>query len=125
MSFFSYSLCEKLKNSEIGILYYIVITNNNIRKLKKARIMELNELRNEIRNIDCELMKLMKKRLEVAKQIGLEKQKNGIQIKNADVEKKVIERYVQFAKENNMDERISEEICKLLIEESVNLQNNL
>lgn len=87
--------------------------------------MGLDELRDEIRRTDEEIMLLSKKRLDLARQVGETKIAEGIPVRNRNVEKDVVSRYRRFAEENGMDPDKAEEICRALIQESVELQVSL
>jgi chorismate mutase/prephenate dehydrogenase len=86
---------------------------------------DLELLRKEIERIDSEIVELMIKRNEVAGEIGVLKNELGIPLRNKDVEKKVIERYRRMAENKNLPPDVSEAICRLLIESSVELQSTL
>ena len=87
--------------------------------------MGLEELREEIVKTDRMIMELLKKRLDLAKQVGEYKLANNKEVVNTSVEDTVVKRYVDFAVENNMDPENIEEVCRLLIKESVELQKRL
>lgn len=87
--------------------------------------MGLEELRDEIRAIDLEIMELMKKRLDLAREVGLFKIENGKEVVDPSVEEKVVERYRSFAEKNGMDPDNAERICRSMIKESVDLQLSL
>ncbi|MDR1690219.1 MAG: chorismate mutase [Candidatus Methanoplasma sp.] len=87
--------------------------------------MELEKLRDEIRKTDLDILMLMKKRLDLAKEVGLYKIKNGKEVVDASVEEKVVGRYRAFAEENGMDPDSAEAVCRILIRESVELQRSL
>ena len=88
-------------------------------------MMDLEELREEIVKTDRMIMELLKKRLDLAKQVGEYKLANDKEVVNTSVEDAVVKRYVDFAIENNMDPENIEEVCRLLIKESVELQKRL
>lgn len=87
--------------------------------------MELENLRKEIEKTDGEIMSLLKKRLDLAEEVGLYKIKKGKEIVDPAVESIVIKRYRDLAVSNGMNPDIAEEICRKLIQESVELQKNL
>ncbi|AIZ56915.1 chorismate mutase / prephenate dehydrogenase [Candidatus Methanoplasma termitum] len=86
---------------------------------------DLEQLRKEIEKIDSELIRLMIKRNEIAKEVGLLKNKKGIGLRNIDVEKKVMERYRRMSENTLLPPDVAEAICKLLIDSSVELQSGL
>lgn len=75
----------------------------------------LDHLRNEIRTIDDEILTLMSKRLKLAGEVGRVKFENGFAIKNFKVEKEVIERAKNRARELGLYEKLAEEVAKLQI----------
>jgi len=87
--------------------------------------MDLEELREEIVKTDRMIMELLKRRLDLARQVGEYKLANNKEVVNTYVEDAVVKRYVDFALENNMDPENIEEVCRLLIKESVELQKRL
>jgi Chorismate mutase len=87
--------------------------------------MDLEELRAEIVKTDRMIMELLKRRLDLARQVGEYKLANNKEIVNTSVEDAVVKRYVNFAIENDMDPENIEEVCRLLIKESVELQKRL
>ncbi|MBP5734618.1 MAG: chorismate mutase, partial [Candidatus Methanomethylophilaceae archaeon] len=66
--------------------------------------MELDELRDEIRKRDLEIIRLISERTELAKQIGMAKFEQGLPIRNVEVEKKVIARYVEEGSKYQLSE---------------------
>ena len=84
---------------------------------------DLEQLRKEIETIDEEIVKLMIRRNSVAKEVGILKNEKGIPIRNLDVEKKVAERYRRMAENSLLPPDVSESICRILIESSVELQS--
>lgn len=84
--------------------------------------MELNDIRNEIGEIDRELLSLMKRRLELAKLVGEDKVRTGAAVRNISQENNVIDRYRGFALENGMNPVYAEAVCRILMQESIEVQ---
>ncbi|MCL2295831.1 MAG: prephenate dehydrogenase/arogenate dehydrogenase family protein [Methanomassiliicoccaceae archaeon] len=84
---------------------------------------DLEQLRKDIEKIDREIVELMIRRNDAAKEIGVLKNELGIAVRNKDVEKKVIERYRRMAENTSLPQDVSESVCRLLIESSVELQS--
>lgn len=84
--------------------------------------MELNEIRDGIREIDFQILELMKKRLELAREVGKNKVETNSAVRNIPTENKVIDRYRGFALENGMNPVYAENICKMLMQESIEIQ---
>jgi len=62
---------------------------------------ELKKLRSEIDNIDNEILKLLNKRMKIAKKIGKIKNRENKQIYKPEREKEIIDRLVKISKEDN------------------------
>lgn len=79
----------------------------------------LDGKRAEITDFDREIMDLLRKRLDIAIEIGRYKAEHGLPAQNPDVEQKVIDRYRALAEERGMDPDTAEAICKAIMAESV------
>lgn len=84
--------------------------------------MTLEDTRNEIRDIDMQLLALMRRRLELAKLVGEDKVARNAPVRNIPQERNVIDRYRGFALENGMNPVYAEEICRILMQESIEVQ---
>lgn len=84
--------------------------------------MTLEETRNEIRDIDMQLLGLMKRRLELAKIVGEDKVERNAAVRNIPQELNVVDRYRGFALENGMNPVYAEKICRVLMQESIEVQ---
>jgi len=84
--------------------------------------MQLDEIRKEIEETDYQIVALMKRRLELAEEVGRTKAETGTPIRNIPVEEKVIARYRDYAEDNGMSPNTAEAVCKLLMQESVERQ---
>jgi chorismate mutase/prephenate dehydrogenase len=83
---------------------------------------ELETLRDEIQTIDAELLEMVARRLEVAKEIGLVKDKDGLRIRDPAREKTVFAEYVSKATSLGIDEDIASRLAITLVEASVRVQ---
>jgi len=79
--------------------------------------------RDEIAALDKEIMILLRKRLDLATEIGHYKTEHGLDIRNRTVELKVVDRYREFAEELGMDPDRTEIICRIIMQESVASEN--
>ena len=79
----------------------------------------LDAKRGEIAATDREIMTLLRRRLDIATDIGRYKAEHGLDVRNLTVEQKVIDRYRSLAEELDMDPDRAEEICKVIMGESV------
>lgn len=82
----------------------------------------LEKLREEIREVDDQILKLVSKRLELVKKIGEIKRKRGLPIVDSNVEKEVIERALVSSREFGLDRDFTVKLVNLLIAEAVRLQ---
>jgi len=83
---------------------------------------ELATLRDEIQALDAELLETVARRLEVAREIGLVKEKDGRQVRDLAREKIVIAEYVRNATSLGIDEDIASRLAGTLVEGSVRVQ---
>ena len=83
---------------------------------------DIDELRDKIRNIDKNIVELAAERISIAEEIGRIKVKEGSQIRDLEVEKKVLERYGAAAEGTLLDQISAKEIAKILIQNSVEVQ---
>ncbi len=86
---------------------------------------DIEHLRKEIEDIDAKIVELMIERNDVAGEIGLLKNELGSPLRNLDVEKRVIERYRSMAENSSLPPDVSESVCRILINSSVELQSAL
>ncbi len=84
--------------------------------------MALEDIRDEIGRIDIELLNLMKRRLELARLVGEDKVRRNAAVRNIPQERNVIDRYRGFALEHGMNPVYAEHICKILMQESIEIQ---
>src|SRR5688500_8023929 len=83
----------------------------------------LDYLREEMRNITNQIIKLVHDRMEVAKKIGNIKQQLKIEIEDEKVENDIKKTVLKLTKELGMDVEFSGRLLNLLLSESVKLQN--
>lgn len=84
--------------------------------------MTLEETRKEIQDIDMQLLSLMKRRLELARLVGEDKVARNAAVRNIPQERNVIDRYRGFALENGMNPVYAEKVCRILMQESIEVQ---
>ncbi len=82
----------------------------------------LDDLRTEIREIDNQIAHLVAKRLEVAREVGREKEANGLPVRDFGVEKAVLSRMESNAVALGIEPMILEEIALSLIKGAVGVQ---
>jgi len=83
---------------------------------------ELEALRSEIDAIDREFVRLISKRRDVAREIGLTKRKDGLKVRDPQRERKVIERISSLAVSSGADKKLAKEAARLLITDAVAAQ---
>ena len=81
--------------------------------------MELDDLRDEIRKRDEEIIKLISERTELAKKVGEYKLDNGLPIRNKDVECTIVSRYKEEGAKLGLSEEVMKNVSKALIKEAV------
>ena len=86
---------------------------------------ELSTLRHAISAVDDELLQLAAKRLDLARQVGEYKLRHGLAIKDYEVEKQIIERTRDRAKQHGIYTEMAESLVKTLIKYSVIAQDEL
>lgn len=85
----------------------------------------LQQLRAEISAVDDDLLRLLARRLSLAKEVGSYKVDAGLAIKDYRVEKEVVERSRQKALSLGIGEDQAEEFIQLCIRQSVQIQDEL
>ena len=87
--------------------------------------MGLDELRDGIRERDLQIIKLIAERTELARQIGEIKIGQGLPIRNIEVEKKVIGRYIEEGSKQGLSEGCMRSIASAAIQEAVDTESRL
>lgn len=63
--------------------------------------------------------------MELARAIGRDKAAYGSPIRNLDIENNIVSRYRKFALKNDMNPDYAEDICRVLIQESIDAQTTI
>ena len=87
--------------------------------------MGLDELRDGIRERDLQIIKLIAERTELARQIGEIKIGQGLPIRNIEVEKKVIGRYVDEGSKYGLSEGCMRSVASAAIQEAVDTESRI
>lgn len=87
--------------------------------------MEIDDLREQIRKKDLEMISLIAERIGYAERIAEIKVKDGLPIRDPDVERKVIGRYVSEGKAKGISEDVMTAVAEALIEGSVEAENRI
>lgn len=85
----------------------------------------MDEIRKEIEDVDGEILRLMRRRLDLAREVGEDKASRGAAVRNIPQEDRVVDRYRGFALGNGMNPVYAEGVCRLLMQESVELQASI
>lgn len=84
----------------------------------------ISELRKCIERITIEIFNLCGERLQLAKQIGEIKAREGIPVENANIEQKLKVRVLEQCKKHSLDEKFGLKLLQLLLEESKQVQRD-
>ena len=85
----------------------------------------LDELRQGIRDIDSQILKLTSERMKLCRQVGEHKRKNNLPVKDYKVEKSIIEKTRETAKTLGIYPELAESVIKSLIKYSVLEQDEI
>lgn len=87
--------------------------------------MDLSELRQQVADLDRQILELVAKRLDTTRRIGQEKAKKGLPIRDFRVEVKVLSRARACAREFGFDAEVAEDIAEKLMAAAVQTQAEL
>ena len=82
----------------------------------------LKRLRLEVRKTDLEILKAVKKRMRLAREIGKTKKKRGLPAVDKSVEDRVVDHALKASRKLGLNEGFARGLVKLLIEESKRIQ---
>ncbi len=82
----------------------------------------LKELRKQIREIDDKLLDLVAHRMQLSRQVGQIKQRQNLPIKDYQVERDVLARIHEKARELGLFEELAQDLARTLIKYSCLLQ---
>ena len=85
---------------------------------------DIDKLRDQIDKITLEMIRLLKDRVELAKQIGSLKNNLGLGVTNEERESQLRTKVVSFCKEIGLDERIATTLLNFLLNESIKIQSS-
>ena len=80
--------------------------------------------RKKIDKCDIEIIDILKKRMEIAREIGIYKKENNLPIFNADREKALLEK-LKVKADDNLSEKAIENIYKAIMDASKDLQSKI
>ena len=84
--------------------------------------MSLEGLRKEIGEVTEEILRLVARRMELAKKIGEVKRELGLYVDQPEVERALMRKALKEARELGLDERLASRLLSLLIAESARVQ---
>ncbi|MFQ6123463.1 MAG: chorismate mutase [Candidatus Heimdallarchaeota archaeon] len=88
-------------------------------------MQELEEYRHQIREINKEILRLLRKRLNVVKKIGILKKRKDIPIRNIEVETRQLQELTTYGKELELDRKFVEDIFKRCFAYAVEVQEKM
>ncbi len=91
-------------------------------KLMSDSIQELEQLRASLKELDREMLSLVKQRMEVVRDIGRLKEDRDLPTRDSEQEKKVVERARSTSEELGLDPDVSEDLILRLIDASLKVQ---
>ncbi len=85
----------------------------------------LGKLRNEIRDVTVEIMRLAGKRLLLARKLGEEKRRRGLPVEDLEVERELKQAVLEKCQEYGVERRFSIKLLNLLIDQAKQVQKEL
>ncbi len=85
----------------------------------------LKKLRNELEQIDQNILDGVRRRMETARQIGEEKSRHGLPIQDFRMEREVIDRAREFCRTSGLNEEVGERVVRVLIHGATQIQEDL
>lgn len=82
----------------------------------------LEDLRSDMRRVDDDIMELIGERLRMSKKMGIIKTSRNENIHNVNAERATIERFRAMGDMIGMNQEAAEELCRILIEQSIDVQ---
>jgi len=86
---------------------------------------DLDELRNEIKDVTVEIMRLAGKRLLLARKVGEVKRQKGLPVEDLEVEKELKQNVLKKCQEYGVESRFGLKLLNLLIDEAKRVQKEL
>ena len=85
---------------------------------------DIDKLRDQIDKITLEMIRLLKERVEVAKQIGSLKNNLGLGVTNEERESQLRTKVISLCKDIGLDERVATTLLNFLLNESIKIQSS-
>jgi aspartate aminotransferase len=84
----------------------------------------IDQLRNKIDNVTLEMLKLLKERTDVSKQIGELKKSSGLNVTDEVREEQLRKEVSEFCKSTGLDESLGKKFLNFLLNESIKVQSD-
>ncbi len=100
----------------------LVILGKLVHRASVSDSADFQAYRKQIDDIDCELMKLLSKRMEIAREIGELKREKGMAVFQPYRYNEIMERYMKFCADGRIEVDAVREIFELIHSESIRQQ---
>ena len=87
------------------------------------KMSDINHLRNKMDTVTLEMIKLLKTRTDIAKEIGEVKKNIGKEVTDEEREENLRGKVIQMSKEIRLDETLSMKFLNFLLNESIKVQS--
>lgn len=115
---------QQLTPSDLSVLInQLVIRSGSV--ANPFLMDKLMTLRNNIDEIDEEVLNLLKRRVQVIEEMGVYKKEHGIQIFQLERWQEILRTRSQLAEKLGLSRQHVEKLCQLLHEESIKIQNEV
>lgn len=105
------------------ILNDLIIRNSEIENIEFKS--SLNELRIQIDDLDNELLDVLKRRMDIAEEIGEHKKEKGVTILQSKRWKELLSSRIQHGVKNGLSEEFMSKLLKAVHQESINRQTKI
>jgi len=95
-----------------------------VKRLSEER-GEVDELRRQIMDATLDVLKAIRRRVELVERLGEVKRRMGVPLRDLDVEKTVVSRVREEAERMGLDPEFCGKIAEMLIEYSVKVQERI
>ena len=87
--------------------------------------MELSEIREHLDRLDNAMLILLAERMSLIPKVAEYKVKNGLPLKQPEREMQIFAAKCELARKNNLDEEFVKSIYKIIIEESLRIEEKI
>ena len=107
----------------INIINNLVIRNFDVSHINYKS--SLKQLRIQIDDLDIELLDILKRRMDLVKDIGLNKKENNVTILQNNRWLEILKSRTIYAIKNGLNDRFIQKLLKVIHQESIDNQNNI